>query len=83
MVNNVDPMLLGRVQVSVPEVLGPGRLSWAVPYAGDGVGFFAVPPVGAAAWVEFEAGDPDYPILAAACGAPGRAPHWIRPRSRC
>ena len=33
-----------------------------VPYAGSGVGFFAVPPVGANVWVEFEGGDPDYPI---------------------
>ena len=37
-VNNVDPMQRGRVQVSVPAVLGGGRSSWAeacVPYAGD------------------------------------------------
>ena len=60
-------MQRGRVQVSVPAVLGSGRLSWAeacVPYAGDQVGLFAVPPVGANVWVEFEAGDPDHPILA-------------------
>jgi hypothetical protein len=65
--NNVDPMLMGRVQVSVPTVLGSGSLSWAmpcVPYAGPGVGWFAVPPVGANVWVEFEGGDPDFPILA-------------------
>lgn len=63
--NNVDPLQQGRVQVSVPAVLGDGRLSWAlpcVPYAGSQVGFFAVPPVGANLWVEFEAGDPDHPI---------------------
>ncbi|MEQ4208814.1 phage baseplate assembly protein V [Actinopolymorpha sp. B9G3] len=75
--NNIDPMLRGRVQVSVPAVLGDGRMSWAepcVPYAGSGVGFFAVPPVGAAVWVEFEAGDPDYPILAGAMWNAGEAP---------
>lgn len=57
--NNVDPLQLGRVQVSVPAVLGDGRLSWAmpcVPYAGSGVGLFAVAPVGANVWVEFEQG---------------------------
>ena len=46
----------------MPAVLGDGRLSWAepcVPYAGDGVGLFAVPPVGANVWVEFEARRPD------------------------
>lgn len=63
--NNVDPMMLGRIQVSAPAVLGEGTLSWAMPctpYAGPGVGFFALPPVGANIWVEFEGGDPDYPI---------------------
>lgn len=63
--NNVDPQRLGRLQVVVPTVLGDSRLSWAmpcVPYAGPGVGFFMVPPVGARIWVEFENGDPDFPI---------------------
>ena len=63
--NNIDPMQCARVQVSVPAVLGDGRLSWAmlsVPFAGPNVGFFAVPPNGANVWVEFEGGDPDYPI---------------------
>ena len=49
-VNNLDPMQLGRVQVSVPAILGEGRMSWAMPctpYAGSGVGFFAIPPVDA------------------------------------
>jgi hypothetical protein len=76
-VNNIDPMQRGRVQVSVPAVLGDGRLSWAeacVPYAGDQVGLFAVPPVGANAWVEFEGGDPAYPILAGCFWGPGQAP---------
>ena len=62
---NIDPMQLGRVQITCPAVLGDGRLGWAmpcVPYAGPGVGLFALPPVGANIWVEFEAGDPDYPI---------------------
>jgi hypothetical protein len=55
--NNIDPMMLGRVQVSCPAVLGDGRMSWAlpcVPFAGSGVGVFMLPPVGANAWVEFE-----------------------------
>jgi hypothetical protein len=63
--NNIDPMQLGRIQVSVPAVLGDGQLSWAmpcVPYAGSGVGLFAIPPIGANVWVEFEGGDPDFPI---------------------
>jgi hypothetical protein len=76
-VNDADPLMRGRVQVSVPAVLGSGQLSWAeacVPYAGDQVGFFAVPPVGANVWVEFEGGDPDHPILAGCFWGQGQAP---------
>lgn len=75
--NNVDPNRQGRVQVTVPAVLGSGRMSWALPcapYAGNGVGFFAVPPIGANVWVEFEAGDPDYPIWSGAFWGDGEAP---------
>lgn len=75
--NNIDPLQQGRVQVSCPAVLGDGRLSWAmpsVPYAGSGVGFFFVPPVGANVWVEFEGGDPDYPIWGGCFWGTGEAP---------
>ena len=75
--NTVDPLQRGRVQVSVPAVLGEGRLSWAepcVPYAGDRVGFFAVPPVGTNVWVEFEGGDPDLPILGGCFWESGHLP---------
>lgn len=75
--NNVDPLQLGRVQVSVPAVLGDGRMSWAmpcVPYAGSSVGFFAIPPGGANIWVEFEGGDPDYPIWSGCFWGTGEVP---------
>ncbi len=75
--NNLDPLQLGRVQVSVPAVLGEGRLSWAMPcspYGGPQVGLFVVPPVGANIWVEFEAGDPDYPIWSGCFWGKGDAP---------
>ena len=62
---NDDKERLGRIEVTVPAVLGSERL-WAmpcVPLAGPkGVGFFAMPPVGARCWVEFEGGDLDHPI---------------------
>jgi Type VI secretion system/phage-baseplate injector OB domain len=63
--NNKDPLNLGRIQVSVAAIFGEGRDSWAMPctpYAGVDIGFFAIPPVSANVWVEFEEGDPDYPI---------------------
>jgi len=63
-VNNVDPMQIGRIQVSVPDVsVIPG--SWAMPcfpVTGAQTGVFTVPLIGAGVWVEFERGDPDYPI---------------------
>ena len=58
-VANVDPGKLGRIQVICPKVLGRNHSSWAMPctpYAGPLVGFFAIPPVGAGVWVEFEGG---------------------------
>lgn len=75
--NNVDPLQLGRVQISVPAVLGEGSLSWAmpsVPYAGPSVGFFAIPPNGANVWVEFEGGAPDYPIWSGCFWGTGEVP---------
>jgi hypothetical protein len=62
---NQDPEGRGRLQVEVPEVRGDGVLEWALPaspYAGDGVGFFALPPVGANVWVEYEGGNLRVPI---------------------
>ena len=64
-VNNVDPMQIGRIQVMVPDVSGVVPTSWAMPCllgAGINAGVFTVPPIGAGVWVEFEHGDPDYPI---------------------
>ena len=63
--NNVDPMMIGRVQVQCAEVLGVGISSWAmpcVPVAGKHSGAFFVPEIGAGVWVEFEHGDPNNPI---------------------
>lgn len=62
--DNADAFGLGRVRVTCPAVYGTGE-NWAMPctpYAGSGVGLFLLPPIGANVWVEFEGGDPDYPI---------------------
>jgi len=75
--NNIDPQQMGRLQVSVPAVLGDGRLSWAmpcVPFAGPGVGFFTIPPMDANVWVEFEGGNPDYPIWSGCFWGMGESP---------
>jgi len=64
-VENIDPLQIGRVMVQVPDVLGEIPSSWAmpcVPAAGIQSGCFIIPPIGSQVWVEFEQGDPDYPI---------------------
>jgi uncharacterized protein involved in type VI secretion and phage assembly len=64
-VNNVDPMQMGRIMAIVPDVTGSLPGSWAlpcVPMAGPQAGQFVLPPIGSAVWMEFEQGDPDYPI---------------------
>jgi hypothetical protein len=63
-VNNNDPLMLGRIVALVPAI-SERPLTWAtpcVPYAGKEVGFFAVPPIDANVWIEFEGGDPGKPI---------------------
>ena len=60
-----DPLLIGRVKANVPDVMGDDESGWATPcapFGGSATGFFAIPAVGAGVWIEFESGDPDYPI---------------------
>ena len=67
-INNVDPLLRGRLLLEVPDVTGLVPSSWAepcVPLAGPTgppMGVYMVPPIGAGVWVEFERGDPSKPI---------------------
>ncbi len=63
--NNIDPMQMARIQVQVPDVMGLGLSTWAmpcVPVAGRQSGVFVLPAIGAGVWVEFESGDMDHPI---------------------
>lgn len=75
--DNRDPLMLGRVKARVPDVLGDEESGWAMPslpYAGDGVGLFLIPPTDASVWIEFEHGDPDYPIWTGCFWAQGELP---------
>ena len=75
-VDDADPTHRGRLKVRVPAVLGD-LAAWAmpcVPYAGDGVGFLSLPPKEAGVWVEFEAGDPSFPIWTGCFWGAGEAP---------
>jgi hypothetical protein len=63
--SNIDPENRGRIQVYVPDVFGTTPTSYALPclpVTGNGSGAYFVPEVNAGVWVEFEQGDPDYPI---------------------
>ncbi|HXI99754.1 MAG TPA: phage baseplate assembly protein V [Micropepsaceae bacterium] len=63
--NNIDPLQIGRIQVMVPDVAGFIPSTWAMPclpLAGLNNGMFTVPMIGSGVWVEFERGNPDYPI---------------------
>lgn len=67
-INNIDPLNEGRLIVEVPDVLSLSPSSWALPCVplagptGPPMGVYLVPPIGAGVWIEFEKGDPDYPI---------------------
>ena len=63
--NNVDPLQIGRLMVQVPDVGGLIPSSWAMPcfpISGKQMGAYMIPQIGAGVWVEFEQGDADYPI---------------------
>jgi uncharacterized protein involved in type VI secretion and phage assembly len=63
--SNEDPLKMGRITAIVPDVLGQTASGWAMPalpLAGPQVATYAIPPVGAGVWVEFEHGDKSFPI---------------------
>ncbi|WP_121062639.1 phage baseplate assembly protein V [Chachezhania antarctica] len=66
----------GRVKVKVPAVLGETEVlaEICVPYAGNGTGLMLLPEVGSGAWVEFEGGDPSFPIWVGAFWGDGQLP---------
>jgi uncharacterized protein involved in type VI secretion and phage assembly len=75
--DNRDPLMLGRVRAKVPDVYGENESGWALPalpYTGKSVGLFLIPPTDASVWIEFEHGDPDYPIWAGGFWAQGELP---------
>ncbi len=63
--NNLDPLQIGRLLVQVPDVEGVLPSSWAMPcfpFTGRQMGAYLLPQIGAGVWVEFEHGDPNHPI---------------------
>lgn len=76
--SNQDPQRQGRLQIRVPEISGETAPDyWAWPkglFAGKGKGLFAIPSVGDAVWVEYEKGDPSYPVWNYGWWATGQVP---------
>lgn len=71
-VDNSDPDQSGRIKVKVVPVFGADLQVFArpcLPY-----GHFFVPPIGAKVWIEFEAGDANFPIWVGTWYAKGSAP---------
>ena len=71
-------MQMGRIQIIVPDVSSVVPTSWAMPclpVGGIQMGMYAVPPIGAGVWIEFEHGDPDKPIWTGCYwGSPAEVP---------
>lgn len=64
--SNEDPENLNRLQILVPHI-NPSvpDETWAYPknnYAGKGYGINLIPKIGDLVWVDYEFGDPDYPV---------------------
>ena len=76
-VNNIDPMQIGRLTVQVPDVKGLIPSTWAMPcfpVTGKQMGAYMIPQIGAGVWVEFEAGDVSRPIWVGCWWESGKVP---------
>jgi hypothetical protein len=76
---------LGKIVVSVPEVYEDENSPAAtpcVPFAGPGHGLLVLPEVDDGVWVEFEQGNPSYPIWTGAWWASGDIPDPKGPKVR-
>ena len=65
--HNDDPLHRGRIRAIVPDVFGDQESGWAepcMPFGGNKMGFVAVPAERTPVWIEFECGDPEFPIWA-------------------
>ncbi len=75
--DNQDPLMQGRIKARVPDIFGDRDSGWALPalpYAGNQVGLFLIPPLNANVWIEFEGGSPEYPIWTGCFWAAGEVP---------
>lgn len=72
-----DPDAMGRIKVRCPAIYGEYASGWCmpcIPNAIDYNGDFFIPPVGEGVWIEFEAGNTDYPIYSGSWYSKGKTP---------
>lgn len=85
-VENVDdPDNLGRLQVKVPQVYGDDLYEyWALPkmFAGKSIGSFMIPNKGDFVWVQFENGDPRYPVWEYGWWGTDQVPEGATPKNK-
>jgi uncharacterized protein involved in type VI secretion and phage assembly len=75
--NNIDPLQQGRILAQVPDVIAHTPTAWALPstpWPAAGTLPLTVPPIGAFVWIEFEAGNVDYPIWSGCFWTAGNPP---------
>ena len=75
--DNDDPLKLGRIRASVPQILQDQDTGWALPalpYSGQGVGVYTIPAIDAGVRIEFEAGEVSQPIWSGCWWSDGQLP---------
>jgi hypothetical protein len=68
--DNKDPLGKSRVRLQIPQILGVATTDWA--WSQDTNGVRVSPPnVGQGVWVQFEGGDPSFPVWTGTFGVNG------------
>jgi hypothetical protein len=62
---NSDPENLNRIKVTVPQLTGDAETNWVYPFDNS---YPYTPAVNSGVWIQFEAGDPSYPVWSGAFG---------------
>jgi hypothetical protein len=79
-VNNLDPLGIGRIRAKVPAVFDSTETSWALPSfacSANSQETLSIPSIGSDVWIEFEAGDPDHPIWTGCFWDVGQTPNRV------
>jgi len=83
---NDDPSKLGRIRISIPNVIDDGEhktgeFPWAIPFGlshqGPDYGSFGPPDVGSFVYVEFQQGDIHYPVYHGGAKNPSTGPSSV------